>query len=100
MSHLVAASLKDDTLGTVQRDIPRILEAMSSFLAEAEAFHVQLENTLPRGIEATPEHDEANRLEATRDVARALEVVGPVLNGDFPLLLVYIYLLKLNALML
>lgn len=85
LSHLVAASLKDDTLGTVQRDIPRILEALLSFLAEAEAFHAELESKLPRDIRTAQPRGRADGLkdvEAARDVARAIEVVVPVLNGE------------------
>lgn len=82
LSHLVAASLKDDTLGNVQRDIPRVLEALLSFLAEAEAFHAELESKLPQ------QSDDANEsrledVEAARDVARAIEVVVPVVNGEW-----------------
>lgn len=83
--------MKDDTLGIVQRDIPHILEALLSFLAEAEAFHTELENKIPPGIgyaqQQPQQQDGAKRLEdieAARDVARAIEVVLPVLNGELP----------------
>jgi nucleoporin NDC1 len=85
LSHLVAASLKDDTLGNVQRDIPRVLEALLSFLAETEAFEAELESKLPQQRQQGDGAND-NRLEdveTARDVARAIEAVVPVLNGVF-----------------
>jgi nucleoporin NDC1 len=42
LSHLTCASLKEDTYGVVQRDIPRILEAFVSFLEAAEAYRAEV----------------------------------------------------------
>ncbi|TFY76297.1 hypothetical protein EWM64_g7713 [Hericium alpestre] len=42
LSHLVCASLTEDRYGVVQRDIPRILEAMLSFLKAIEEYQAEL----------------------------------------------------------
>ncbi|KAF8498289.1 nucleoporin protein Ndc1-Nup [Gautieria morchelliformis] len=81
LSHLVTASLKDDTLGSVQRDIPRTLEALLSFLFEAEAFQAELESKLPPAVGQDAGASRLEDIEATRDVARAIEVVLPVLHA-------------------
>ncbi|KIJ56383.1 hypothetical protein M422DRAFT_774158 [Sphaerobolus stellatus SS14] len=76
ITHLVAASLKEDTIGIVQRDIPRILEALLSFLGEAETYQAELEKRIP------PEDDPAaKKVEALQDAARAIAVVVPVVQS-------------------
>ncbi|TFY56292.1 hypothetical protein EVG20_g8980, partial [Dentipellis fragilis] len=42
LSYLVCASLAEDRYGVVQRDIPRILEAMLSFLSAVEEYQTEL----------------------------------------------------------
>jgi len=79
LSHLVAASLAEDSLGTVQRDIPRVLEALLSFLAEAEAYQAELESKLPAA--AHQGGADAEVVKAAKKVARAVEVVLPVITG-------------------
>ncbi|EJD08511.1 uncharacterized protein FOMMEDRAFT_151374 [Fomitiporia mediterranea MF3/22] len=46
LSRLVAHSLKEDTLGSVQRDIPRILEAMVLFHTAIENYRVELSSAV------------------------------------------------------
>jgi len=75
LSHLVAASLKEDTIGVVQRDIPRILEALLSFLAEAETYQQELEKKMP-----TDGFPDPTDLLSIRDVARAIGVVAPIVQ--------------------
>lgn len=78
LSHLVAASLKEDTLGAVQRDIPRILETLLRFLDEAESYKAELEKNMPA--------DEENILKdiiAFKDTVRAVGVVMPVIQCTF-----------------
>ncbi|KAA1477952.1 hypothetical protein DENSPDRAFT_867789 [Dentipellis sp. KUC8613] len=48
LSHLVCASLTEDRYGVVQRDIPRILEAMLSFLSAIEAYQAELHQSQPQ----------------------------------------------------
>ncbi|KAF8528396.1 nucleoporin protein Ndc1-Nup [Hysterangium stoloniferum] len=76
LTHLVAASLREDTFGMVQRDIPRVLEALTSFLAETERFHEELEKKLPQDGDANSQ-DKA----IIQDRVRAIEVVVPVLQA-------------------
>lgn len=47
LSHLVCASLTEDTFGVVQRDIPKILETMVKFLGEMEGWRAQLAASTP-----------------------------------------------------
>lgn len=42
LSRLTSASLTEDRFGVVQRDIPKILEAMISFLSSVEQFQIEL----------------------------------------------------------
>ncbi|KAF8638636.1 hypothetical protein AX17_002061 [Amanita inopinata Kibby_2008] len=42
ISHLTCASLSEDRYGVVQRDIPKILEAMLSFLSAVEEYQVSI----------------------------------------------------------
>ena len=86
LSHLIAASLAEDALGNVQRDIPRSLEALLSFLAEAEAYQAELESNLPPGAHLdeaanTDGHTSEIRAKAAKEVAQAVEVVLPVITG-------------------
>lgn len=46
LSTLVACSLQEDAFGNVQRDIPKILEALISFLLALEEYHAELSTTL------------------------------------------------------
>jgi len=42
LSHLICASLTEDKFGVVQRDIPRTLEAMASFLIAIEEYDAEV----------------------------------------------------------
>lgn len=44
---LIAHSFEEDTFGVVQRDIPRALEALLSFLSALEEYQAQLGTLLP-----------------------------------------------------
>jgi len=82
---LIAASLAEDTLGSIQRDIPRVLEALLSFLAEAEAYQAELERFLPAahpsGVANADGHMGEIQAEAAKEVGQAVEVVLPVITG-------------------
>ena len=47
LSSFVCASLTEDSYGVVQRDIPRILEALLSFLTAIEEYRVELVSRYP-----------------------------------------------------
>lgn len=89
LSHLTAASLTEDAYGTVQRDIPRILEALLAFLqavedyrAEVRGMYVEQEPAPDRS--PVPELGEKEREERERmrmEVERAVEVLGYVEDG-------------------
>ncbi|KIL60341.1 hypothetical protein M378DRAFT_26563 [Amanita muscaria Koide BX008] len=58
LSHFVCASLTEDTFGVVQRDIPKILEAMVKFLGEMEGWRAQLAASTPSpSIPASSDHN-------------------------------------------
>jgi nucleoporin NDC1 len=88
LSHLTAASLTEDTYGIVQRDIPRILEALLSFLQAVEDYRAEV-----RGMyveqEPAPEVGEKEREERELmgvEVERGGEVLGYVEDSEFPFL--------------
>jgi len=43
LTHLTCASLTEDRYGVVQRDIPRILEALLSFLSTIEDYQAEID---------------------------------------------------------
>ncbi|TDL14209.1 hypothetical protein BD410DRAFT_865598, partial [Rickenella mellea] len=45
LTNFVSHSLSEDSLGVVQRDIPRVLEALLSFLTALEAYQTELNTT-------------------------------------------------------
>lgn len=47
LSTLIAHSFEEDTFGVVQKDIPRALEALLSFLSALEEYQMQLGALLP-----------------------------------------------------
>jgi nucleoporin NDC1 len=89
LSHLTAASLTEDAFGTVQRDIPRILEALLGFLQAVEDYRADVRGTY---VEQEPAQDgssvpelgdkEREEREWMRvEVERAVEVLGYVEDG-------------------
>ncbi|KAF4584895.1 hypothetical protein EYR40_001720 [Pleurotus pulmonarius] len=82
LARLVCASLTEDRYGVVQRDIPKILEAMLSFLSEIETYQKEV-NALytppPTNVRlSVKELDESEFVRG--QVERAGEVLGEV--GD------------------
>ncbi|KAI0055711.1 hypothetical protein BV25DRAFT_1903556, partial [Artomyces pyxidatus] len=65
LSRLVSASLSEDRYGVVQRDIPRILEALLSFLSAIEEYQAELASRIP------PPPVQESELSATELVERA-----------------------------
>ena len=85
LCQLVCASLAEDRYGVVQRDIPRILEALLAFLAAIEEYqaevgklHVPLTS---EDIKQLPVKELAHRERVAIEVARAGEVLGEVGDG-------------------
>lgn len=78
----MCASLVEDHYGVVQRDIPRILEALLSFLSAIEEYQsdVNMQNPLPSQDElshlAPKKALEAQEL--AYDIARASDALGEI----------------------
>ncbi|KDQ23480.1 hypothetical protein PLEOSDRAFT_1009577, partial [Pleurotus ostreatus PC15] len=86
LTHLVCASLTEDRYGVVQRDIPKILEAMLSFLSEIEVYQKEV-NALytppPTNVRlSVKELDESEFVRG--QVERAGEVLAEVGDGELP----------------
>ncbi|KIK76962.1 hypothetical protein PAXRUDRAFT_835155 [Paxillus rubicundulus Ve08.2h10] len=82
LAGLVCASLTEDRYGVVQRDIPRIIEALLSFLSALEEYEVEVSSLY---IPPTPEEvtQKGSKIleekERTRmEVVRATEAIGVV----------------------
>ncbi|KAF9002241.1 nucleoporin protein Ndc1-Nup [Cyathus striatus] len=72
ISFLTSASLHRDAFGTVQRDIPKILEAFTRFLAEIEGWTLELARIA--------EEEERNGRDGESERERGVEVLGEI--GD------------------
>ncbi|RDB16603.1 Nucleoporin NDC1 [Hypsizygus marmoreus] len=83
LSHLICASLTEDKYGVVQRDIPRVLEAMISFLAEIEKYQKEVRGMYaPPALDKTYTPEEFEELEALRiEVEKASDILGYVGDG-------------------
>ncbi|THH13906.1 hypothetical protein EW146_g6361 [Bondarzewia mesenterica] len=83
LSHLVCASLTEDRYGVVQRDIPRILEAMLSYLTAIEEYQTELSARAPppsSDEELLPPMEREARARVRLEVAHAGDVLAVV--GD------------------
>lgn len=77
LSHLTCASLTEDKYGVVQRDIPKILEAMLSFLSAIEEYQVEI-NALY--VPPTPNHNITTKeLQEKEDRRLEVEKAGDTL---------------------
>jgi nucleoporin NDC1 len=87
LTHLTCASLTEDRYGVVQRDIPRILEALLSFLTAVEAYQAEIEGKykIPTAEElAGMSSAEAEKWVAVSvEVGKAGEALGDVAGGTF-----------------
>lgn len=83
LSHLTCASLAEDRYGVVQRDIPKILETMLSFLSAIEEYQVELNKLyVPPNPEEELSQKEIYEKERIREeVGRAGEVLSYVGDG-------------------
>ncbi|KDQ20215.1 hypothetical protein BOTBODRAFT_27630 [Botryobasidium botryosum FD-172 SS1] len=83
LSSLVAASFTEDSYGAVQRDIPRIIEALTSFLGALEEFLDEIDADMQAVHVHGETWDEAGELAERERMEREeiIEVVGPILDA-------------------
>lgn len=83
---LVCASLTEDRYGVVQRDIPRILEALLSFLAAVEDYQRELAAQYPmpspEEMAGLSPREAAEKQELADDVARAGDALSEVADRE------------------
>ena len=75
LSRLVCASLNEDKYGVVQRDIPKIIEALLSFLTAVEEAEQEL----------VKESATAAKAEEREELDRARDVLAPLRDSTSPL---------------
>ena len=79
---LVCASLTEDRYGVVQRDIPRILEALLSYLTAIEDYQAEIiaKNPVPspEELNGLSAKEAAEKQELAYDIARAGQVLSEV----------------------
>lgn len=82
LCRLTCASLTEDSYGVVQRDIPKIIEALLSFLTALEEYQAELTaaHTSP-STEKVSAREAAEREMLAIEAARAGEVLGVVSDG-------------------
>jgi len=82
LSYLVCASLTEDQYGTVQRDIPEILETLTSFLSAIEEYQLQITSLIepPSSSELSQKEQEARNMVAI-EVEKAQEFLGDMADG-------------------
>ncbi|KAF9511704.1 hypothetical protein BS47DRAFT_1346461 [Hydnum rufescens UP504] len=83
LAYLVAHSLTEDPYGVVQRDLPRVLEALVSYLVALEALAQELEKQTS-SIQAAPSSTEEMKrymmLRKQRESELIGELIGPLLT--------------------
>ena len=86
LCRLTCASLKEDRYGVVQRDIPKIIEALLSFLGALEEYQAELNKKYalppPEELKDLSAKDIAEKEALAMEAARASEVVGVVGDGE------------------
>lgn len=84
---MTAHSLEEDAYGVVQRDVPRVIEALLSYTSALEAYAVEVEKltssaaAADTGDEKDPEmkkYLESRRLKESEAIG---ELIGPLLTG-------------------
>lgn len=82
---MTCSSLTEDRYGVVQRDIPKILEAMLSFLSAIEDYQIELNALRPPPPEEEKGLSDKERIqrEVLRiELAKASEVLGYLGDGE------------------
>ncbi len=86
LCRLACASLTEDAYGVVQRDIPRIVEALLAFLTALEDYQAELnaKYALPPAdvLGSLSAKEIAERETLAMEAARASEVCGVVTHGE------------------
>jgi len=83
LSYLVCASLTEDQYGIVQRDIPKILEAFTSFLSAIEEYQLQITSLIKppsTSSELSQKEQEVQNLVAV-EVEKAQGILGETADG-------------------
>ncbi|ESK92447.1 transmembrane protein 48 [Moniliophthora roreri MCA 2997] len=81
LSHLVCASLTEDRYGVVQRDIPKILEALLSFLTAVEEYQLELNALIKDPASDDPTPEQLMEREALRmEIEKSGEYLGVICN--------------------
>ena len=85
MSYLVCASLTEDQYGIVQRDIPKILETLTSFLSAIEEYQLQITSSIkpPSTSSELPRKEQEALNLAAIEVDKAQEILGGMADGVF-----------------
>ena len=86
LCRLTCASLTEDAFGVVQRDIPKIVEALLSFLTALEDFQTELNARYalppPDVLRGMAPHAAAEKETLAMEAARASEVTSVVGDGE------------------
>ena len=87
MCRLTCASLTEDRYGVVQRDIPKIIEALLSFLTALEEYQTELNASYalppPDQLQQLSPKELAKKETLAMEAARAGEVLSVVSDGAF-----------------
>lgn len=94
VTYLVSASLEEDRYGVVQRDIPKILETLISFLTALETYKDELDKKYaPPPLEGEdgplPDQVIAAHEKATAELADATLLILNVHEGAFPAVILF-----------
>ncbi|KAF9481750.1 hypothetical protein BDN70DRAFT_802739 [Pholiota conissans] len=81
LARLTSASLTEDRYGAVQRDIPKILEAMISFLTAIEEYQAELNASMEPVDPAVPSTENSELSVEALDTERAKEVLIDMGDG-------------------
>ena len=85
LSHLVCASLSEDRYGSVQRDIPRILEALLTFLGAVEDSQEEINTKHPKPsdeiLKMMNPKDLEELMRVQYEVAKASEILDHISGG-------------------
>jgi nucleoporin NDC1 len=83
LSYLACASLKEDRYGVVQRDLPKILEALLSFLGALEDYRAEIVKTCPshEDISASTGKEQEDKVRLLQEITQAVEPLDRLQDG-------------------
>ena len=87
LSHYVCASLAEDQYGVVQRDIPKILEAMVRFLGEVDKWRAEISaasslTVTPASVDSSPSASSATATATATTADSSPQRPKPISNQD------------------